>query len=55
MSEHACGSSGEGVSYIYRASILLPNGTRIYAKQFGKRAFKIPVSPDNDNDDDKVA
>lgn len=39
----------EGTAYIFRASITLPDGTRIYARQFGKRAFKIPVSPTNDN------
>jgi hypothetical protein len=26
----------------------LPNGTVIFAKQFGKRAFKIPVGPDDE-------
>ena len=32
--------------YVYRSSIRLPNGRRIYAKQYGKRAFKIPVRDD---------
>ncbi len=36
-------------AYIYRASITLPNGKVIYARNFGKRAFKIPV-PNNDNE-----
>ncbi|PYE47145.1 hypothetical protein DFI02_1011299 [Rhizobium sp. PP-F2F-G20b] len=35
--------------YIFRASMLLPDGRRIYARQYGKRAFKIPVGSDNDN------
>jgi len=34
---------------IFRASITLPNGKVIYAKQYGKRAFPILVSADNDN------
>ena len=29
--------------YIYRASIKLKDGTVIYAKAYGKRAFRIPV------------
>lgn len=31
------------VSYIYRAYITLKDGTRIYARQYGKKAFRIPV------------
>ncbi|TDR26464.1 hypothetical protein [Aquamicrobium defluvii] len=41
----------DGTTYIFRASITKPDGTKIYARQFGKRAFKIPVSPGNDNED----
>ena len=29
--------------YIYRPWITLADGTRIYAKAYGKRAFRIPV------------
>jgi hypothetical protein len=29
--------------YIYRASITLHNGKRIFAWRYGKRAFKIPI------------
>jgi hypothetical protein len=35
-------------AYIYRASITLPNGKVIFARQYGKKAFKIPVAH-NDN------
>lgn len=33
----------EEVTYIYRASIRLRNGRRIYAYQFGLKAFRIKV------------
>jgi len=36
-------------NFIFRASITLPNGKVIYAKQYGIRAFPIPASADNDN------
>ena len=29
--------------YIYRASIRLPNGKRIFASHYGKKAFRIRV------------
>lgn len=29
--------------YIYRTKITLKDGTILYAKQYGKRAFRIPV------------
>lgn len=32
--------------FIYRSSIRLPNGKRIFASQYGKKAFKIPVRDD---------
>lgn len=32
--------------YIYRASIRLRNGTRIYAWQYGLKAFRIKVTGD---------
>lgn len=38
----------EQPAYIYRASITLPNGKVIFARQYGKKAFKIPVA-NNDN------
>ncbi len=34
----------DGQEFIFRASITLPDGTTIYAKNYGLRAFKIPVS-----------
>jgi len=33
----------DSTSYIYRASITV-NGVTYYAKNYGKKAFKIPVS-----------
>ena len=33
--------------YIYRASIRLRNGKRIYAWQYGMKAFRIKVKRDN--------
>jgi hypothetical protein len=38
----------ETPAFIYRASMTLPNGTVIYARNYGKKAFKIPVAA-NDN------
>ena len=35
-----------GQSYIYRPWITRPDGSRIYAKQYGKKAFRIPVDSD---------
>lgn len=29
--------------YIFRATITLKDGTKIYAKDYGKRAFRIPI------------
>ena len=34
--------------YIYRPWITLPNGERLYAKNFGKRAFRIPVDAEKE-------
>lgn len=34
---------GETVEYIYTAFITLRNGKRIYASQYGLKAFCIPV------------
>ena len=31
--------------YIFRASITLKDGSKIYAKDYGKRAFRIWVGP----------
>lgn len=33
----------EDKRYIYRASIKLKDGTVIYARTYGKRAFRIPI------------
>ena len=33
----------ESVEYIYTAFIMLKNGKRIYASQYGLKAFYIPV------------
>lgn len=30
--------------YIFRASMTLKDGTKIYAKDYGKKAFKIPLN-----------
>lgn len=40
-------------SYIFRPWITKPDGTVIYAKAYGKKAFKIPV-PSNDNQERKA-
>ncbi len=32
------------VRYVYRAFITLKNGRRVYARQYGKRAFRIPIN-----------
>lgn len=36
-------SRNESVEYIYTAFITLKNGKRIYASQYGLKAFYIPV------------
>lgn len=36
-------SRNESVGYIYTAFITLKNGKRIYASQYGLKAFYIPV------------
>ena len=35
------------VAYIFRPYITLRDGTRLYAKVFGHKAFKIPVYADS--------
>ena len=35
--------------YVFRASITLPNGRKLFAHHYGLKAFKIPIRPDNDN------
>ena len=37
------------VEYIYTAFITLKNGKRIYASQYGLKAFCIPVKLENNN------
>ena len=37
-------SKEKGVTYIFTAFITLADGRRIYAKQYGKKAFCIPVT-----------
>ncbi len=32
------------ITYIFTAYITLPDGHRIYAKQYGLKAFRIPVT-----------
>ena len=39
--------------YIYTAYITLKNGHRIYASQYGLKAFKIWVDPEKNNPSDK--
>ena len=34
----------EHIKYIYTASITLRNGKKIYARSYGKKAFRIPVN-----------
>lgn len=36
-------SQDNSIEYIYVAFITLKNGSRIYAKQYGLKAFRIPV------------
>ena len=38
-----------GFVYIYRAFITLRDGTRLYARQRGKRAFRIAVPVEQKN------
>ena len=33
----------EGVRYIFTAYITRPDGTRVYASEYGLKAFRIPV------------
>lgn len=42
-------STENNTSFIFTAYITLPNGQRIYAKQYGKKAFCIPVNPNKDH------
>jgi len=41
--------SSKKKDFIFRTSITLPNGKVIYAKQYGIKAFPIPISAHNDN------
>ena len=50
MSDMAGGKPSPSPEYIFRASITLPDGTVLYAKKFGKRAFRIPISPDKEDE-----
>lgn len=34
-------------AYIFRPYITLQDGTRLYAKAYGHKAFRIPVGEDN--------
>jgi hypothetical protein len=40
----------DNAGFIFRPYITKPDGTVIWAKTYGKKAFKIPVGSDNDND-----
>ena len=39
--------SKDQVRYVFTAYITLPNGRRLYAKERGLKAFRIPVSDDD--------
>lgn len=39
--------------YIFRTSITLKDGTKIYAKDCGKRAFRIWIGPGKEPDNKK--
>ena len=39
--------SKDPVRYVFTAYITLPNGQRLYAKERGLKAFRIPVSDDD--------
>lgn len=41
-------SGGDNSGYIFRPYITLPSGKVLWARNYGLRAFRIPVS-DNDN------
>ena len=36
-------SQNNGVRYIFTAYITRPDGTRVYASEYGLKAFRIPV------------
>lgn len=38
-------AKGGNAMYIFRASITTKDGTKIYAKTYGKRAFRIWIGP----------
>ena len=40
-----CVKGGDNLMYIYRSSRTLKDGTKIYAKNYGKRAFRIWIGP----------
>ena len=40
-------SRNDDVEYIFTVSITYPNGKTIYAWQYGKKAFRIPVKKQN--------
>lgn len=46
--ENYSAPNDSSVAYIFRPYITLRDGTRLYAKAFGHKAFKIPVSADNE-------
>lgn len=37
-------SNDANVEYIYTAYITKKDGTRVYAKTYGKKAFRIPIT-----------
>lgn len=47
MKEKVYTSNDSTVTYIFRSYITLRNGTRLYAKSFGYKAFRIPVYADS--------
>lgn len=40
-------SKNDSIEYIYTAYITLKNGKKIYASQYGLKAFQIPVKSKN--------
>ena len=48
LSQEVICERGEVRMYIFRTSITTKDGTKIYARDYGKRAFRIWVGPDRE-------